>query len=199
VASVGDYVYVKGLQNQGPGRYSIIRVGEALKDPETGRVLGYMGYYAASARVEQASDQLAKAELLASSREAVAGDVLFTEDVQTPASDIVPHAPPADFSGQIMAVIDGVSQIGQYDVVAVNRGTRQGLEVGHVLAINQRGTTVADGSCRSSGRTSCGSMVTLPTERAGTLLIFKTYDDASFGLVVDTSVPVRVADLVRAP
>ncbi len=200
VASQDDTVYVTGMQGHGPGRYSIVRVGDQLKDPETGAVLGYLGSYAASARIDKADDKLSKALLVESTREAVAGDLLFAEDVMAPASDIVPHAPPADFSGQIMAVVDGVTQIGQYDVVAINRGAGQGLEVGHVLAIDQKGAVVPDGSCKTFGRTSCGSStVQLPDERAGTLLIFKTYDRISYGLVVETTVPVRVADQVRTP
>jgi len=199
VASLSDDVYVKGLPPGDAGRYSIVRVGEELRDPETGHVLGYMGSYAASARVDQASDKLARLRLVQSTREAVAGDLLFAEDVAVPASDIVPHAAPASLAGQIIAVVDGVSQIGQYDVVAVNRGTKQGLEVGHVLAIDQKGGVVPDGSCKTFGRTSCRSTVRLPSERAGTLLIFKTYEGISFGLVTQTTVPVRVADVVRAP
>jgi hypothetical protein len=85
-------------------------------------------------------------------------------------------------------------------VVAINRGTQHGLEVGHVLAIDQKGAIVPDGSCKTFGRTSCGrATVQLPDERAGTLLVFKTYGNMSYGLVVDTTVPVRVADQVRAP
>ncbi|MEJ0099726.1 MAG: LysM peptidoglycan-binding domain-containing protein [Pseudomonadota bacterium] len=199
VASVGDYVYVKGMKDHGPGRYSIVRVGNELKDPETGAVLGYMGNYAATARIDQANDELSKALLEESFREATTGDLLFGEEVSAPGSDIVPHAPPANFSGQIMAVVDGTTQIGQYNVVAVNRGTRQGLQVGHVLAIDQKGEVVPDGSCKTFGRTSCKGTVKLPDERAGTLLVFKTYDRMSYALVVETLVPVRVADMVRTP
>lgn len=200
VASLNDTVFVKGMKGHGPGRYSIIRVGDQLKDPETGEVLGYMGNFAASARIDQADDRLSKALLVESTREAVAGDLLFAEDVMAPASAIVPHAAPANVKGQIVAVVDGVTQIGQYDVVAINRGSRHGLEVGHVMAIDQKGALVADGSCKTFGRTSCGrDKVQLPDERAGTMLIFKTYDAMSYGLVVDTLVPVRVADQVRAP
>ncbi len=199
LGSAGDYVYVKGMKSHGPGRYTVVRVGDALKDPETGRVLGFMGSYAASARIDTADDQLSKALLVESAREALAGDVLFAEEVQVPGNDIVPHAPPANFSGQIMAVVDGVTQIGQYDVVAVNRGTLQGLQVGHVLAIDQKGEVVPDGSCKTFGGASCSGTVKLPDERAGTLLVFKTYEHMSYALVVETVVPVRVADIVRAP
>jgi hypothetical protein len=98
-----------------------------------------------------------------------------------------------------MAVVDGLTQIGQYKVVAINRGTRHGAEVGHVLAIDQKGEVVTDGSCKTFGKPNCRGTVRLPDVRAGTLLIFKTYEQMSYGLVVDTVVPVRVADMVRTP
>jgi hypothetical protein len=199
VAGTGTDVYVKGLKNQGPGRYSVVRVGEPLKDPETGKVLGFIGTYAADARVDTVSD-VTRAQLTESVRETVAGDLLFAVDSQSVGSDIVPRSPPAGVSGQIMAVVDGVSLIGQYHVVAINRGTRNGLETGHVLAIDQKGEVLPDESCKRSALSWCiGKKVRLPDERAGTLLVFKTYEKMSYALVVNTTVPVRIADRVRTP
>ena len=121
-------------------------------------------------------------------------------DIKSVSKDIVPRAPPAGVKGQIMAVVDGTSMIGQYHVVAVNRGTKDGLETGHVLAIDQKGEVIADQSCKRSALSWCiGKNLKLPDERAGTLLVFKTYDNMSYGLVVNTTVPLRVADLVRTP
>lgn len=200
VAGVGHAIYVKGLQDQGPGRYTVVHVGEELKDPETGKVLGYMGTYTGAAKVD-AVDKVTRATLIESERETNAGDLLFAEDTHSVSTDIIPRAPPAGLNGQIMAVVDGVSLIGQYHVVAINRGAKQGLETGHVLAIDRRGEVIPDESCkkRSAMAWCFGKNVKLPDERAGTLLVFKTYDNMSFGLIVNTTVPVAVADRVRTP
>jgi hypothetical protein len=199
VAGAGNDVYVKGLQDKGPGRYSTVRAGEALKDPESGKVLGYMGTYTGAVRVD-AVDKITRGAITDSARETTAGDLLFAVDNQTVSRDIVPRAPPAGVSGQIMAVVDGVSMIGQYQVVAVNRGTRDGLETGHVLAIDQKGEVLDDRSCKRSALSWCiGKKLHLPDERAGTLLVFKTYERMSYGLIVTTTIPVRVADRVRTP
>lgn len=199
VAGAGNDVYVKGLQDMGPGRYSTVRAGEALKDPESGKVLGYMGTYTGAVRVD-AVDKITRGAITDSARETTAGDLLFAVDNQTVSRDIVPRAPPAGVSGQIMAVVDGVSMIGQYQVVAVNRGTRDGLETGHVLAIDQKGEVLDDRSCKRSALSWCiGKKLHLPDERAGTLLVFKTYERMSYGLIVTTTIPVRVADRVRTP
>jgi LysM repeat protein len=199
VAGNGHEIYVKGLTDTGAGRYSVIRAGEPLKDPETGKLLGYIGVFAATANVETAAD-ISKAVLSESARETQAGDLLFADEMQRLSADILPHAPPKGVSGQIMAVVDGVSLIGQYQVVAINRGTRQGLDAGHVLAIDQRGEIVKDAACQKSSLSWCiGKNIQLPDERAGALLVFKTYENMSYGLIVSTTVPVRVADRVRAP
>jgi LysM repeat protein len=199
VAGAGHDIYVKGLADKGPGRYSVMRVGDELKDPESGRVLGFMGIYTGAARVEHTED-VSRASIIESARETQAGDLLFIDDLQTSSADIVPRAPPAGVDGQIIAVVDGVRLIGQYQVVAINRGTRQGLETGHVLAIDQRGEVVKDQSCKTSNMQWCvGKTVKLPDERAGTLLVFKTYDQMSYGLIVSASVPVRITDRVRTP
>jgi hypothetical protein len=199
VAGAGHEFYVKGMQNLEPGRFSVVRVGEELKDPESGKVLGYMGTYTGAARVDRITD-LSKATLIDSARETATGDLLFAEDAQTVSADLLPRSPPADVNGQIIAVVDGVSMIGSYKVVAINRGSRHGLEAGHVLAIDAKGEVVADGSCKQSRWSFCGNKtLTLPSERAGTLLVFKTYEQLSYGLIVDAIVPIRVADQVRTP
>jgi hypothetical protein len=199
VAGIGHEIYVKGLENQGPGRYSVVRVGDPMKDPETGKVLGFMGIYTGAASVES-TDKLTRGTLIESARETTAGDLLFAADMQSVSTDIIPRAPPAGLSGQIMAVVDAVALIGQYQVVAVNRGTRHGMETGHVLAIDQQGEVIPDASCKRSTLSWCiGKNVRLPDERAGTLLVFKTFDQMSYGLIVSAKVPVRVADRVRTP
>lgn len=199
VAGLGQDIYVKNFgKDHGPGLYSVIRVGDELKDPETGKVLGFMATYASSARVDQVQ-KVSRGTLVEIARETVAGDVLFAQDLVTRSDDIVPHAPPADLKGQIMAVVDGVSLIGQYQVVALNRGSSDGLETGHVLAIDTRGELVTDRSCSNSASFCTGKQIQLPNERAGTMLVFKTYDHMSYALIVETSYPIRVADHVRSP
>jgi LysM repeat protein len=201
VDGMGHEVYIKGLKDREPGRYSVVRIGQAMEDPETGKVLGYMGTFAASVRIDSVG-KVSSGIMTESAREAVVGDLVFAEDSKGPVADIMPHAPPAGIDGQIMAVMDGVSAIGQYQVVAINRGTKQGLETGHVLAIDQKGEVVDDRACNRFGNFWCrgrGDNLRLPSERTGTLLVFKTYERMSYGLVVEATAPLRVADYVHGP
>ena len=193
-------VYVDGLRGTAPARYAVVRLGEPMKDPKSGKMLGYMGIYTGTVRVDDPA-KVSKGVLLDSARETQPGDLLFPEEPSATA-DILPHAAPAALDGQIMSVVDGVTMIGQYQVVAINRGSRQGLEPGHVLAIDEDGEVVHDKSCAQRAQTWCfgdGPSVRLPRERSGTLLVFKTYEDVSFGLTVSVTEPVRIADHVRAP
>jgi LysM repeat protein len=198
LGGMGNDVFVKGMREQAPGRYNILRVGDELKNPENGKVLGYMGVHAAVVQVDKI-EELTRAEIIDSSRETAAGDVLLVEDTAVVASDIIPHAPPAGIDGQIVAVVDGVSLIGQYQVVALNRGSRHGLGVGHVLAVDREGEVVRDGSCRRSGLAQCKGELKLPSDRAGSVLVFKTYEQLSYGLILQTTMPVAVADRIRTP
>jgi hypothetical protein len=193
-------VYVKGLDRAAAGRYSIIHAGDELTDPDSGAHLGFMGLYSATARIEPTGAELSRAYLLDSARETLRGDLVFEENLDTVAEDIVPRAPPADIEGQIIGVVNGVYLVGQYRVIAINRGERHGLGVGSVLAIDQRGERVTDPDCDRRRTSACfNSTVQLPDERAGTLLVFKIYDRMSYGLVVNATAEMRVGDRVRAP
>jgi hypothetical protein len=102
-----------------------------------------------------------------------------------------PKAPSSNIDGQIMAVVGGVTQIGQYQVVVLNRGSNDGLGVGDVLSVWQRGIAVKD-------RTEGGN-VRLPDEVAGILMVFKVYDRISYGLVMEATQSLHTLDYVRNP
>ncbi len=193
-------VFITGLAGKPTGRYTVVRLGEPLRDPATGKSRGYLGIYTGTIRVDE-TGKVTRATLLDSARETSAGDLVFAEEGASLA-DLVPRAPPAGVNGQIMAVVDGVTMIGQYQVVAINRGSRNGLLPGHVLAIQGAGETVRDKSCERRGHNFCfggGPSVRLPGSRVGTLLVFKTYADVSYGLTAVVTAPVRVRDQVRTP
>ena len=91
----------------------------------------------------------------------------------------------------MISVEGGVKQIGQYDVVTINRGTREGLEAGNVLAVFRSGNIVRDPYT--------DERVELPSERAGLLMVFQAYDKLSYGLVLKASRPLALGDKVKNP
>ena len=102
-----------------------------------------------------------------------------------------PSNPEGDVDGSIVSVIDGVSQIGQYDVVVLNRGQREGIENGNVLAVYKRGEQVRDPYTNE--------VVQLPPSRAGMLMVFRVFEKLSYGLILSADQSLSVLDKVRNP
>jgi hypothetical protein len=201
-AGESQVVYARGLAGAATGaRYSVIHVADPIVDPESGRTLGYGGIYTATAVVQHPA-AVTKTVLVDTARETLRGDCMLPDSGTTPLN-FTPRAPSQQVRGQIIAVVDGVTDIGQYEIVAINRGAHHGVGPGAVLAIDVAGEVVPDRGpasyAQSESHFGFGHTVRLPTERAGTLLVFKSYDDMSYGLVVGASGPMRVTDVVRNP
>jgi len=166
-------VHIKGLTQAGAGRYAVVRAGEALLDPQSHKLLGYLGIPIGTVQVQQTA-ALSEGRLVESRREAQAGDLVFPDDGNI-RLDFTPEPAPPGVAGEIIAVIDGVSMIGQYQVVAVNRGSEHGLLPGHLLQIRS------------------------PEAAVGTLMVFKIYPKLSYALTLRLLAPVRVAYPVVSP
>lgn len=200
-AGAGYYAYIRGLDAPVGARFVVLHIGEQLTDPESGRFLGYQGLYTATAQVVSA-EQPEKVLLTNSGRETLRGDCLFPE---SGGGDLnfTPRAPSTAVRGEIISVIDDVNAIGQYDIVAINRGTQRGVTPGTVLAVDRAGQTVVDRGPAAYARWDRSSWfshhVTLPEDRAGTLLVFKSYEHMSYALVVGASQQMMVGDVIRNP
>ena len=209
IGGMGDIFYARGIEGVATGsRLNVVHLGEKLKDPDTGKTLGYQGVYAGTARLERAAqgkgkNDVSKLVLVSSTRETLTGDRLVQDSLEVPL-DFIPHAPSRPVNGQIISVIDGVTVIGQYDVVIINRGKRQGLEPGQVLSIWEGGDHVIDrgrGGLTHSNQFTApfAPTIRLPSERAGTFMVFRAYDDMSYGLVLNATTELHVGDSIRTP
>jgi hypothetical protein len=192
MGAAGNDVYVRGDLAMDEG-YSVVHVGEALVDPDDKRVVGYEGIFVGEGTIRRGGDP-ATLFLNRTRREALEGDRLIDVEFDVPLQ-FIPRAPDEPVEGQIIHVVDGISQIGQYQVVVLNRGNREGLEAGHVLTVMTAGIDVKD---RFSSRL-IGEKVTLPDEPAGTLMIFKTYERISYALIMEATSEIHVLDKVRSP
>jgi LysM repeat protein len=196
----GNEIYVRNLDAPAGTRFAVVHIAERLLDPDDKRAIGYEGIYTATAVIERAGNP-AKAVLIDSARETLRGDCLFPDAAGNPLN-FLPRAPGVDIKGRIISVVDDVHSIGQYDIVAINRGKRHGVDAGTVLAVDEVGDIVNDrGSAAYGGdrETPFQPHVRLPDERSGTILVFKSYDRMSYALVVGASGPMKVADVVRNP
>jgi hypothetical protein len=203
IAGSGNEVYISNLGGPAHERYSVIHVGDPLRDPDDGAVLGYQGVYTGTALVSKPGE-VAKAVLVDTARETLRGDKVMPVDSNV-ALNFMPSSPRNNIRGRIIAVVDGTTLIGQYQIVAINRGTRDGIANGTVLAIDQAGDSVRDlyseGTSGMTGdiRTSFAKRVKLPDERVGTLLVFKTFDRVAYALIVGASNTISVQDVVHNP
>jgi len=199
IASAGNDVYIRGGQPAPNGtRYTIVHVGDELVDPDDNRVIGYQGVYIGEGALSRGGDP-ATVSLTDTNREALNGDRLVPETVDIPLN-FFPKAPDVDVDGRIISVVDGVSLIGSYQVVVLNRGSRNGLAPGDVLSVFQAGEEVVDrfaGGGFIGGRG--GETVKLPDEEAGTVMIFKVYDRIGYGLIMEATSDIHVLDAVRNP
>jgi len=185
VMSEGNTVYARGFS--GPvelgAHYNLVRVGEPLRDPDDNRILGYNGVYTGTGHVTRGGDP-ATLIMTASTRETYPGDKLLPGDVDVPL-DFMPSPPKVNIKGRIMLVSDGVTVIGQYEVVVINRGIRDGLQPGNVLAVYSVSDPVEDDSKRG--------FVSPHT------VFSKTFDRMSFGLIMEATDVIHVADNVQSP
>jgi hypothetical protein len=199
IAGTGDEIYVKKLNGATGAVYSVMHVDELLKDPDSGRNLGYLAIYTGTAQLMRPG-AVAKAMLSDAARETLQGDVLIREDGAN-SSDFKPHPPIRPVVGRVVAVVEGEDLSGQYDVVALNRGAKDGLDRGTVLTADSVPAKTDDLCARIEERSTClfHSRTVLPAEAAGTLLVFKTYQDMSYALILSESVAIHVHDRVRNP
>ncbi len=190
IAAAGNEIYVRGLAGAQPGsRYNVVHIGDPLRDPDDNRLIGYQGILVGDGTLRRGGDP-ATVVLTDTSQEAIKGDRLIPEIVDVPLN-FFPKAPSSVIDGRILAVVGGVTQIGQHMVVVMNRGSGDGLAVGDVLTVFQAGEEVRD---RIQG-----GKVRLPDEEAGTVMVFKTYDRVSYGLVMEATEALHVLDFVRNP
>ena len=205
-AEQGEF-YGRGLDNPPQGsRYTVVNIGEELRDPDDGDLLGYVGHFAGTGRVIQTSrlnsrHPLTHFQTLELGREIMQGDRLFPAEVEI-GDDFVPSAPDdTGINGRVVAVVEGVFAAGRYQVLAINRGKRHGLVPGNALAIFGGGETVTDrGGAPLWRRMSTNfETVQLPRERNGTLLLFSVHDRMSYGLIVESIHAIREGDHIRHP
>lgn len=207
IAGAGHEIYVRGLPTEAPlgSDYLVLRIDEKLKDPETGKNLGYEIIFVGKGELRSKGDP-DTIFLTTTNREARRGDRIRQADFSLP-MNFFPSAPASDINGQIISVVDGLSRIGQFQMVIINRGGDHGLTEGNMLGVWQKGRTVKDNARKgsqqgygsSSGYGVGGDKVTLPENLAGHLMIVKAYANISYALVMEAALEMRVNDAIRNP
>ena len=191
VAGAGDEIYARGKFPADLTNFGVYRRGEVFYDPKTKEVLGINALGIGSVSLKSMKGDIASMAVVRASEEIRIGDSLLPSEDRSTNSIFYPSAPDTDIKASIIAVEGGVTQVGKFNVVMLNRGDREGMKVGNVLAIYKKGEVVVDRVT--------GGAVALPDERAGLLMIFRTFKKMSFGLVLEADRPLAVGDMLQNP
>lgn len=193
ISAPGDRIFGRGHFPDGERAYGIYRPADIYQDPITEEVLGYQAQDIGSAQLLSSdTDDVVELEINRVSEEVRIKDRLLPNVERILDATFHPRAPAQDIVGGYMIAVDGgVSQIGTMDIVVLNRGQREGVEIGHVLAIYQTGEVVYDEIAKEN--------VALPDVRAGLVMVFESFEKASYAIVLKTNRPLKVLDKVKNP
>jgi hypothetical protein len=196
IAGSGSEVYTRELDRSATvgTEYNLYRIEKELVDPEYNKVLGYEMLLVGEGELRSRNDETDTIFLTDTTREVLRGDRLIRAN-NIPQMNFFPSQPAELVNGQVISVIDGVSLIGQFQMVIINRGTDHSLTEGNVLQVWQKGETVRDPVATGV----IDTKVTLPDNVAGTVMVVKAYPEISYALVMEAQAEMRVLDRVKSP
>lgn len=202
LSGAGDNVYVRGLKDVQKDKFSVYRPGQVYRNPgadkdDDSQILGYEAIFVGEGKLtyHKKDEEVSTLALTSTTREAHRGDLVMPIRDNEFNQHFLPHPPAKPIEAAIIAVADGVTQIGQHNIVVINNGEREGMEVGHVLSVYRRGEVIHD-KVTTEDR---DDTVKLPDELAGTLMVFRVFDKVSYALVMEATRPMHVYDFVRKP
>ncbi len=217
VLSPGTRVYINKIEEGDDLNWYVYRPGTELKDPITGEVLGIEAMYLGDAKITKYGEP-ASADIVRSKEE------IFSRDRLVPTGDIVetsfvPHAPETLIEGRIVGIYGGVAEAGPESIISISRGSEDGIEVGHVLAINRYGRVIKDPEYdKEKAKLQAAELkktaeadkkagivrlepgqIKLPDERVGLMMVFRVFDRISYGLIMQATQPINKLDAVQTP
>ncbi|WP_145650528.1 LysM peptidoglycan-binding domain-containing protein [Pseudoduganella lurida] len=196
----GDKAYVRGNLKGGTS-FQAFRPGKPLVDPVTKKTVGIEAFYLGTLKLqkEAAGGSDVHTFIVASAKEEMgAGDQLMLMPPM-PMQNYVPHPPATQVDARVLAIYNGVTHAGQNQVVSVNRGKLDGLDVGTVLQLYHVGQTVTDQGASKGWHNLGNPQVKLPDEEVGSLFIFRVFNHIAYGLIMQVTEPVVVGDVARTP
>jgi hypothetical protein len=226
----GNIAYAEGLAKSTATRWQLFRRGDPLIDPDTKQALGFTAIYLGEAQLVRRGD-VSTIEITKASQEVLRGDRLLPVSADKPVFGYVPHAPQDPVRGRVILTYGGLGETGPLGIIALSKGTRDGLEVGHVLALyrdpsssryaqrteplwGRVGPTGDDkripyypatddprhaGLIEQAAPVRESDFAKLPPERYGLVMVFRSFDRASYGLVMQATRPVSVNDIFANP
>lgn len=212
----GDRAYVRGdaaapvrAEPGEPRFFRVFRDAVAMKDPVTGEILGYEAQYLGKAELVRgetfedlpngkggrvAEYVPATVDLSGTKEEIRAGDRLLPAPERVFTS-YTPRAPQIEVDARVVSIYGSFSAAyaAQNQVVAINMGSQDGIEPGHVLSLLTKGDRIKDATDAAK------TTIKLPSENNGTAMVFRTFDRVSYALLLEIRSGVRVGDRLVNP
>jgi hypothetical protein len=195
-ASHGNKIYIRGLKSGKQEAFSVFRSGDIYTNPHNKKdILGYEAIFLGDTHLLAYGDP-STFFLNTSNREILRGDHVLPRTESKINSRFFPRPPNNKLEAHIISVFNGVTQINRHNVVVIDLGEKHGMKAGIVLDIYRAGETIDDKFGKSHG---LSNVVRLPDERAGALMVFRTFERVSYALVMQASLPIHVMDKVKTP
>ena len=197
VLAAGNSAYVRGIGASKEETWYVYRRGVPLIDPDSNQTFAYEAIYLGTAHLERGGNP-ATVLLTSAVQEVGAGDKLVAAG-RPQVISYAPRAPATNIRGRVMAIYGGVSKVGEagpQSIISINRGARDGIEVGHVLALYSLGGAVRD---VTKARNAPDANIKLPDERAGLAFVFRVFNRISYALVMHITRPIAPLDVVQTP
>jgi hypothetical protein len=209
----GDRVYASKAEGDTVD-WRVVRLGQALHNPDDPKdVLAYEMIHIAEARTETPGDPQV-VRIVRTEQEVLERDRLVPA-WKTEPPRYMPHAPEKPIQAKVVSALGGPIYAGTWMTLVLDKGTRDGMEDGHVLALFRAGRSVADPKCiraekiaflAGGGRgyaDDCkqdkNDKTTLPETRNGLAFVYRVFNKVSYALVMRGIEPVTVGDIARNP
>lgn len=196
--SRGETAYVRG--ELGDRRdWRLFRHPKPLIDPATKEVLGYEATYLGTAEYTRPGGTTKDGQVIPASFQIQSTRLeVGVDDRLAPVPprefiSYVPHAPQEALEGQIASIYGEALTAGQNQIVALNKGSKDGVERGHVLALWRHGREAIDTTYGKKEK------IQLPDERHGLLFVFRVFDRMSYALILNVQEPVQIGDRFTQP
>lgn len=194
IAGKDDIIYARDKKGDWEtlyANYGVYRAGEEYIDPDTGVSLGFEALALGNAKVLGTNGEVATLRVSDATEEIRINDKLVASEERRVEAVFYPKGPQKKVQAKIIRVFNSISHVGRHDVVVINRGKDEGLEEGHVLSVMQAGEIVRD---RVNDE-----FVELPAGNAGLIILFRTFDRVSYGVVLKSRRAMAIGDYVTNP
>jgi hypothetical protein len=186
----GDVAYASNMPDNQGLRWQIYRPSITFIDPDTKEILGREVVYLGDAYVER-FDDISTLTITKSVLEIEKGDY-FAQAATGFSTNYLPRPPSTTINAKVISIYGGVEQAGQSAVITINKGRREGLEEGHVLALYIKGDVIKSGSLFKPN-------IQLPDVKNGLIFVFRVFEKVSYAVVMESKLPIKVLDRASTP